>query len=65
MDITSLFFKYSETSIFQRIPFIFEYESEIEKFLTGIECENLSFEMRDFLSKCLEVIKNFKFISNC
>lgn len=59
MDITLLFFKYSETSIFQRTPFLFEYETEMERFLTGIECENISFEMRDFLSKCLEVFIKF------
>lgn len=54
-DISSLLFKYKKSNIFQKNPFVFEYSSLIEKFLSGIEIESISFELRDFLSKCLEV----------
>lgn len=56
-EMTKLMFKYKDSSIFQKYPFIFEYDSLIEKFLTGIELDFISFEFRDFLSKCLEVKK--------
>ena len=54
-EITKLLFKYKNNSIFQKYPFIFEYDSLIEKFLTGVEIDFISIEFRDFLSKCLEV----------
>lgn len=56
-EITKLSFKYKDINIFQKYPFVFEYDSLIEKFLTGIEINSISSEFRDFLSKCLEVIK--------
>lgn len=54
-ELVKLAFKYKSLSVFQKNPFVFEYESLIEKFLTGIEISSASFECRDFLSKCLEV----------
>ena len=58
-DMTKLSFKYKNNQIFQKYPYIFEYDSPIEKFLTGREIDSISLEFRDFLSKCLDV--NFFF----
>ena len=54
-EMTKLSFKYKSSTIFQKYPYVFEYDSLIEKFLTGKEIDFISLEFRDFLSKCLEV----------
>ena len=59
-EYINLSLKYKDSSIFQKFPYEIDMDSALETFLTGSSVEGISYEFRDFLSKCLEVKTNKK-----
>ncbi len=52
-QISPLFLKYQEKSVFQKYSYIQTYCNPLEEYLSGTHLSGVSLEMRDFLSQCL------------
>lgn len=54
-DYLKLVPKYLNFSVFSKFPFLTNFDSELERWLFGLDINEVSVQFRDFLSKCLEV----------
>jgi len=54
-DLMKIAFKYKDQPIFSKFPYLASFESDLERWLFGLDIKTENPQLRDFLSKCLEV----------